>query len=34
MVAAGIAVTVVSAVNLLGQNVNNMFFEKIVGAMP
>jgi Flp pilus assembly pilin Flp len=34
MVAAGIAIAVVSAVNLLGQNVYTMFFAKIVAAMP
>lgn len=33
MVAAGIAVAVVSAVNLLGQNVYTMFFAKIVAAV-
>jgi pilus assembly protein Flp/PilA len=33
MVAAGIAVAVVSAVNLLGQNVYNSFFAKIASAI-
>jgi Flp pilus assembly pilin Flp len=32
MVAASIAVVVVAAVNVLGQNVNTMFFSKIAGA--
>lgn len=34
MVAAGIAIAIVSAVNLLGQNVYTLFFAKIVAAMP
>jgi Flp pilus assembly pilin Flp len=34
MVASGIAVAVVTAVNLLGQNVYNSFFAKIANAMP
>ncbi|MGB8365323.1 MAG: Flp family type IVb pilin [Rhizomicrobium sp.] len=33
MVAAGISVVVVSAVNLLGQNVNEMFFARIAAAI-
>jgi pilus assembly protein Flp/PilA len=33
MVAASIAVVIVSAVNLLGQNVNTMFFQKIAAAI-
>ena len=32
MVAAGIALAVISAVNLLGQNVNNLLFAKIAAA--
>ncbi len=32
MVASGIAVVIISAVNLLGQNVNTLLFEKIAAA--
>jgi pilus assembly protein Flp/PilA len=32
MIAAGIALAIISAVNLLGQNVNTLFFSKIVAA--
>ena len=33
MVAAGIALVIVSAVNVLGQNVYTMFFAKVAAAM-
>ena len=33
MVAGGIAVVVVAAVNLLGQNVKTTFFDKVVAAL-
>jgi pilus assembly protein Flp/PilA len=33
MVASGIAVAVVAAVNLLGQNVKTTFFDKVVTAL-
>jgi len=33
MIAGGVAVVIVSAVNLLGQNVNTVFFVKIANAM-
>ncbi|HEY1838541.1 MAG: Flp family type IVb pilin [Rhizomicrobium sp.] len=33
MVASGIAVAVVAAVNLLGQNVKTTFFDKVVAAL-
>lgn len=33
MIAAGIAVVVVSAVNTLGQTVNTLFFQKVVAAL-
>ncbi len=32
MIAAGIALAIISAVNLLGQNVSTLFFSKIVAA--
>lgn len=34
MVAAGIAVVILTAVNALGQNVKTAFFDKIAGAWP
>jgi len=33
MVASGIAVAIISAVNLLGNNVNTVFFQKIATAL-
>jgi Flp pilus assembly pilin Flp len=34
MIAAGIAVVIVTAVNTLGQNVKSAFFDKIVASLP
>jgi Flp pilus assembly pilin Flp len=34
MIAGGIAVVIVTAVNTLGQNVKSTFFDKIVDAWP
>ena len=33
MIAAGVSVVIISAVDLLGQNVNTLFFEKVAGAL-
>jgi Flp pilus assembly pilin Flp len=34
MIAGGIAVVIVAAVNTLGQNVKSTFFDRIVDAWP
>jgi Flp pilus assembly pilin Flp len=34
MIAGFLSVVVVTAVDLLGQNVNNTFFSKIAGSLP
>ncbi len=33
LVAAGIAVVIVSAVDVLGQDVNSLFFQKVANAL-